>query len=242
MSFEAEIADFARALVDPGLPPPQGDARRFGIYRNNVAVGLIGTLKARFPVTRRLVGDDFFRAMAGAFVAACKPRTAVLIYYGGDFPAFVRDFEPAREFRYLPEVAALESAWVEAYHAPEALPLAMSAIGEVAPEELQGLRFVLHPAARLLGFASPAASLWAAHQGESEPEPPASWGPEDVLVTRPHAEVLVRALPPGGYDFLAALRDGATLGHAAAPLVAVGGDPGTHLVGLIEAGAFSSFL
>ncbi len=47
----------------------------------------------------------------------------------------------------------------------------------------------------------------------------------------------MRALPEGGYDLFAALRDGAPLGEAAEPLIAAGGDPGAHLVGLFEAGA-----
>src|SRR4051794_18631291 len=88
--FEAVISDFARALDDPAAPPPAHtlgrddgpDARRFAVYRNNIAVGLIGALESRFPVTRRLVGDDFFRGMSGAFVAVHKPRDAVLIRYG----------------------------------------------------------------------------------------------------------------------------------------------------------------
>src|SRR5579863_9947696 len=96
MSFEATIAAFARALADPALPPPEGalgrqgrpDARRFAVYRNNVAVGLTRALEARFPVTRRLVGDDFFRAAAGAFLAVHKPRDAVLVRFGAEFPEF----------------------------------------------------------------------------------------------------------------------------------------------------------
>jgi hypothetical protein len=52
--------------------------------------------------------------------------------------------------------------------------------------------------------------------------------------------VRVRALPPRGYDLLAALAQGAPLGEAAAPLLAAGDDPGAHLVGLLEAGAFAA--
>ncbi len=245
MPFETTIAAFARAVVDPALPPPevtlgpQGrpDARRFGVYRNNVAAGLIKSLEGRYPVTRRLVGEDFFRAMAGAYVAGNKPQSAVLIQYAADFPDFVRGFEPARDLTYLPDVAALENAWVEAYHAAEAEPLGLAALSEVAPERLEGLRLVFHPAARLLSFAEPAASIWAAHQGEGEPAAPAHWGAEQALITRPHADVMVRALPPGGYELFAGLMAGAPLGEAAAPLIAEGVDPGAHLVGLIEAGA-----
>ena len=238
VSFEAEISAFARALVDPAAPQ-SGDPRRFAVYRNNVAAGLIGSLEARFPVARRLVGDAFFRAMAGAFVAAQKPQNAVLIHYGADFPDFVRGFEPARDLPYLPDVATLENAWVEAYHAAEAVPLPLSALAEIDPEDLGDVQFALHPATRLLRMTHPAASLWSAHQVEGEPQPPAVWAAEDALITRPGADVFVRVLPPGGYALLAALRDGATLGQAAAPLLEAGDDPGPHLVGLIEAGAFS---
>ena len=241
MSFEATISAFARALADPHAPPA-GDARRFAVYRNNVAVGLIRNLEARFPVTRRLVGDDFFRGMAGAFVAREKPRTPVMIHYGAAFPAFVRGFAPAAELPYLPDVAALEDAWAQAFHAAEAEPLPATALAEVAPERLEGLRFAFHPAARLLEFATPAASLWAAHQGEGDPVAPEVWAPEAALVTRPQADVQVLRLPEGGSAFAAALRDGATLGEAAAPLIAAGGDPGAHLVGLIQAGAVSALI
>ena len=248
MSFETTISAFAAALTNPSAPPPpqtlgredRPDARRFAVYRNNVAVGLTKALEARYPVTRRLVGDAFFRAMAGAYIAGNKPQNAVLILYGADFPAFVRGFAPAAGLPYLPDVAALENAWMEAYHAAEAEPLPVAALAEVAPDRLERLRFVLHPAARLLRLATPAASIWAEHQGENEPETPEVWAAEDALVTRPHADVLVRALPPGGHGLLAALSAGATLGEAAAPLIAAGDDPGAHLVGLIEAGAFAA--
>jgi hypothetical protein len=247
MSFETTIAAFAAALTDPAAPAPgmtmgregRPDARRFSIYRNNVTVGLIKSLEARYPITRRLVGDDFFRGMAGAYVGGHKPTTAVLILYGADFPAFVRGFEPAAELDYLPDVAALENAWVEAYHAAEASPWPLTALADMAPERLETLRFAIHPAARLARFETPAASIWSAHQGEREPAPPPRWRGEDVLITRPHADVLVRVLPDGGHDFLAALRAGVSLGQAATPLIKAGGDPGVHLVGLIEAGAIA---
>ena len=66
MRFEATIRAFAAALAEPSAAPPAmtrgrlgaPDARRFSVYRNNVAVGLIGALEARYPVARRIAGDD----------------------------------------------------------------------------------------------------------------------------------------------------------------------------------------
>jgi len=245
MRFDATIDAFAEALTDPTRPSPpetrgregRPDARRFAVYRNNVAVGLIASLEMRYPVTRRLVGDDFFRAMAQAFAAQNKPSSPVLILYGAQFPAFVRRFEPARDIAYLPDVARLENAWVDSHHSADATPMELSELAAIDTERLPEVRFEFHPAARLLRFAHPAASIWAAHQGPGEPRAPECWRPEDALIARPHADVRVRILPPGGHDFAAALLAGAPLGEAVAQLAAEGADPGPHLVGLIEAGA-----
>jgi hypothetical protein len=88
----------------------------------------------------------------------------------------------------------------------------------------------------------PASSIWAAHQSDGEVKPPEQWLGEDTLVTRPNADVLVRILPAGGSVFAHALREGATLGEAHSAVDIEGFDPGTHLVGLIEAGAISELL
>ena len=247
MPFSETIEAFARALADPGRPPPietmgrerQADARRFAIYRNNIAVSLIAAIEARYPVTRRLVGDTFFRAMARAFVACNKPSSPVMLHYGDDFPDFIAAFEPARDLAYLADVARLENAWVEAYHSAEAEPLTVSALASVDPATFGDLRFAFHPAARLLRSNHPAASIWAGHQGEGDAKAPADWRGEDILVTRPDADVRVRILPASGYSFAQALQSGEALGEAHSAIDFEGFDPGSHLIGLIEAGAIS---
>ena len=250
MPAEATLADFAAALADPTRPVPTQtrgreagpDIRRFGIYRNNVAAALIGALEARFPVSRRLVGDDFFRGMAGAFVAGNKPSSPVMIAYGDAFPGFVEGFAPARDLPYLGDVARLENAWVEAYHSAEATVLTLADLAALPPDNLGEARFRAHPSVRLLRSPHPAASIWAGHQGDGEPRGPAHWAAEDALIVRPDADVSLRILPPGGHDFAAALFAGQPLAQAAAPLAETGIDPGVHLVGLIEAGAFSCLI
>jgi hypothetical protein len=247
MPFSQTIKTFASALGDPTHPPPAGtigregapDVRRFAVYRNNIAVSLIAALEARYPVTRRLVGEAFFRAMARAFAARNKPRSAVMLCYGVDFPDFVSRFEPARDLAYLPDVARLENAWVEAYHSAEEEPLALAALAAFDPAALGDSRLAFHPAARLLRSEHPAASIWAGHQGEGPARPPQDWRAEETLVTRPDADVKVRILPLGGYSFACALQGGATLAEAHAAMDVDGFDPGAHLVGLIEAGAIS---
>src|SRR5271165_3438486 len=112
MSFETTIAAFAAALRDPAARPPAGsmgrlgaaDTRRFAVYRNNVAVGLIGALEARYPVARRIVGPEVFRALARSFASAKRPRSPVMIAYGDDFPEFLVEAGAALDPPYLAEV------------------------------------------------------------------------------------------------------------------------------------------
>ncbi len=249
MSFEATIAAFAAALCDPAAPPPvatrgrQGapDSRRFAVYRNNVAVGLIGALETRYPVARRIAGQDAFRMMARAFSNAHKPRSPVLVAYGEDFPDFVAAQFAELGLPALADVARLESAWVEAYHAGDAGVASLAHLAALDPAALPGARIAFHPAARLLTFATPAASIWASFQDGAEPAAPPRWRGEDALVTRPEADVSVRILPPAGYAFANRLRDGATLAEAAETL-ADAGEFGPHVVGLVAAGAVASII
>ena len=177
--------------------------------------------------------------MARAFVAQAKPRAAIILDYGADFPDFIACFEPARELAYLADVARVENAWVEAYHSAEAEPLTVAALASIDPTTFVDLRFAFHPAARLLRSDHPAASIWAGHQGEGEAKAPVDWRGEDILVTRPDADVRLRILPAGGYSFALALQGGVSLGEAHSATDFEGFRPGSHLIGLIEAGAIS---
>jgi hypothetical protein len=248
MSFETAVRAFAAALGEPSAPPPATthgrmgtpDARRFAVYRNNIAVGLIGALEARYPVSRRLAGEALFRAMARAFVHAHKPRSPVMISYGTEFPEFVVECEGANTG--LVDVARLEDAWVEAYHAEDAAAAAVDELAALSSGRLPGTRIAFHPAARLLRFATPAASVWASAQNLDHPVTLAEGHGEDALVTRPDCDVRVRVLPPLAYDFALKMLEGATLIEAFTALDDPAFDFGTHLVGLVESGAVASII
>ncbi len=248
MPFEATVSAFAAALGKPSASPPAmtrgrlgaPDARRFSVYRNNVAVGLIGALEARYPASRRFAGDDAFRAVARAFVRASKPRSPVMIAYGEDFPEFIAAYVGLTPC--LADVARLENAWVEAYHAADAAAATIADLAGLSPDLLPGTRIAFHPAARLVRFSTPAASIWAAAQDGDSPAAPTEAAGEDALITRPDADVRVRILPPLAYDFALSLQEGATLIEAALALNDPAFDFGSHVVGLVESGAVASLI
>ncbi len=219
---------FARALLDPGQAPvgldPEGraDAARFDVYRNNVTVSLIEALEAGYPAIRRLVGEAFFRACAAHYVTCEPPRSPIMLHYGKSFPEFLRHFEPLAGYPYLADVARIERAWLEAYHAAEAEPLDPAALAGVAGHRARDLCFTLHPSVRVVRSAFPALTLWRLNVAEDDPPPiQLGAGAEDALIVRPGAEVEVRAMPPGGAAFLETLAGGGTLAEAATRAVSV---------------------
>ena len=222
---------FAAALLDASAPVPAAmrahgtnpPERRFAVYRNNVVASLIAALAARFPVVQRLVGEDFFRAMARAYVVEEPPRSPVLLEYGDTFPGFIENFAPSAAIEYLADVARLELARGRAYHAADAMPIDAGVLASLAPEELGELRLALHPSVSLLQSPYPIVSIWEAHQAP-EVAPVSRWGPEAALVARPALEVEVRRLPPGGYCFMSGLSEGSELAAAAEAASAASAD------------------
>ena len=243
-------AAFARALADPGRPPPPeirrgpepgGDGarpKRFDVYRNNVTVAAVDALAETFPAVRQLVGDAFFRATARAYFEASPPSSPLLFRYGATFGDFLDGFPPAAGVPYLGDVARLEFARLQAFHAADATPVAISALGAVPPEAVAGATFEFHPSAALTRSRYPVVSLWGASSGLAAPEDVDMDRAEDALTVRPALSVETRILPAGGGDFIAALLGGATLGEAAeaGASAAAGFDLSPHLTGLFETG------
>lgn len=216
---------FAAAILDPGLPVPHGlvgpdrkpSARRFNVYRNNVVVGLIEALKAAFPAVRRIVGDEFFTAMARAYVAFEPPATPVMLEYGATFPDFIGTFEPVVCVPYLTDIARLERAWAEAYHAAEAEPTNPALLGSIDAQSLSRVRFQLHPSLRIVRSPYPVVSIWSMNIDGGTPTGIDIYGgSENAIVIRPDAEVTVRVVAAGAATFILRLEAGASISDATA--------------------------
>ena len=243
---------FAAALLAPDrdtpavVTGPGGRAahRRFDVYRNNVTVSLIEALAAVYPAVQRITGPDFFRAMARAHVRAMPPTSPLLFDYGRDFPGFIERYEHAQAMPFLGDVAQIERAWLDAYHAADAAALDASELASVRPERLAELRFAGHPAARIIRSDFAAVSIFSANRSDV-PVPRIDGSvPEDALITRPDCDVVVRHLPPGGAVFARLLIAGQLLGRAAEAAFdeAPDFDLASNIAGLIAAGAFTHLI
>lgn len=239
MQHDAQTA-FRDALRAGRLPPgvtaadPAEAARRFSVYRNNVAASLGQALARRFPVIERLVGPEFFAALARAYLEADPPQTPVLAEWGAGFGTFLRGFPPLAGWPFMADVARIEHARGRAFHAADAAPVDPAAVTGADPAQL---RLTLHPSVTVLRLDHPAVAIWAQNQPGAAPLPLPS-GPQIALILRdPGFAVPVTAMSPAEAAFLEALQAGATLAAAAA--ASPGHDPVLQLAALMHRGAIT---
>ena len=234
--------DFSRLLFDPrakeGLEEIDGNGlapgQRLQIYRNNLFISLTEALAADYPVVQRLVGDDFFSHAAREFIQRHPSRSGNLHDFGAAFPEFIGSLSAAANHAYLADVAALERAWQEAYHAASHGPFDPGVLAGMTADRYGRLRFSLHPSARIVRSDWPILRIWTANQPGSDGGQTIDLdaGGESVLAIRPEFEVRLVPLERAEATWIGALAGGATLEHSLR--LALHEDPGfdlNHMLG-----------
>jgi hypothetical protein len=244
----ATLPDYQRQFADTVLTADREGAltlfqsrlarSRLGlrVYANNAMHALVSALQDTFPVVNAILGDETFTALAVAYARTNPPvRDALLVWYGEGFPSFL-DRIAVEEAPYRADLARLEWAWLEAYHAPEAVPLPPAAFTALTPEQLIGAHLRLHPSVRLLHCAHDIEPIWRRHRGALD----AAAGSEHsgrsrcIAVMRPFVDVIVRPLSAPVFGCLVRLGDGAPFGDAASDLAEA--DHVVELQALLAAG------
>ncbi len=217
---------FSRSLLSASAPEtgdlvrPNGltSARRVQVYRNNVFASLTEALRAVYQVVERLVGEGFFRYAAHRFIVGHASRSGNLHRFGREFPQFLTKFDPAAALAYLPDVARLEWASHEVYHAAALPPLDIRRLHTVDSNDYHRLRFRLNPTTRLIDSPYPVLRILEANQNDTGDAATVDLaaGGERVLVMQQDTELKLQRLGAGDYAFLSALGRDCSLGESAA--------------------------
>ena len=138
-------------------------------------------------------------------------------------------------------MAALEWARLGAYHALDADTLCSDLLHKLTPEILETLCFSMHPALTVISSRWPVGSIWQVTTEGGDGLQVNMKQAEEVLVVRPLLNVETHILPADGAMLLNRLRSGLTLPVAADQVMQVfpGFNPGNHLYGLLNLGAFT---
>lgn len=207
----------AARLIDdsPGLPA----AAHLQIYRRAVAGTLVRALGEVHPVCRRLTGEEFFDAMAGAYLRCTPSHSPDLADHSADFADFIDRFPPAAALPYLGDVARLEWSWHRAFHAATAPAFDWATLAAIAPDEQSGLRFLLPPSATLLASPWPVHRIWQINQPDDQGKDALDLdaGASRLMIWRQDRQMRIDALDAREWWLLRQFRDGLTLGELGAP-------------------------
>jgi len=213
---------------------------RLAVYRGNVYGNYLKALSGSYPITRAIVGEEFFEGMAREYARQYPSTCGDLNAYGGMLADFVENFPPAGDLPYLPDVARMEWLAHRAYYAADGIPFDAARLMRTPQEEQERLRPVLASACALFKSSWPLKRLWEIHQDDyiGEFEIDLDSGPDRILIHRPEWQVRVDSLTRGDFRFLSGAMNGETLCEALAAAMeqGTGFDPGYALVHWVRVG------
>jgi hypothetical protein len=199
--------EFAAALDQPATSA-------MAVYRNTVLHGAVEALRANFRVIEELVGPEMFESVAVDYATECPPRQPVLALYGARFPDWLETQPWVRDLPYLPDVARVERLCIESLMAADAEPL--SAV-DISDRDFTELTVELHPALRFTWLATPAMSIWLAHQRPISSELNVDWKAEGALFARPEPNIIHSPrIGRAAHRMLFGIRLGESVGRAVA--------------------------
>ena len=246
--FGAAIEDAGRASAAAGMfrGDPERSLARLAVYRGNVYANCGKALASAYPIVRKIVGEEFFDAMAREYVRSNPSQSGDLNRYGERLCDFVAGFPHTADLPYLPDVARMEWLLHRAYFAENASPFDPSSLARVEAERYLALRLELSAACALLESDWPLGRIWTIHQDDSRGafEIDLDSGPDRVLVHRPLWRAQVLSLACGDFLFLSAASRGETLGAAlqAAATADASFEPSTALARWIHAQVITSLV
>ncbi|GJL86069.1 MAG: DUF2063 domain-containing protein [Micavibrio sp.] len=200
--------DFAELFNVGDIPLPE----RLKVYRNNIIGSLTDVMIASHPLLEKLVGHEFLELMARSFVLENPPTHGCLNMYGAGFDKFIESYELAKALPYLADMAKLEIAMNEAYHAPEDEPLKANELATASPEDLQ---LKLRQNVQLVSSRYPLDKI-RNFCIEDDPDKTMSVdsGGVKMMIYRPELDSVIVKLEDGEYEMLLALNQGVGLNEA----------------------------
>lgn len=190
-------------------------------HANTVSYARLLALEETFPLTRQHLGDTTFNVAARQFVETAVARGSDANRIGAGFPSCLSD--PVTF-----ELAQIEWAWLESYHAADAAPLTLADLRGLNEAALLSLPVAPHPSARIVEISLPISAALHELAGAQ---------PAAILCVRPDTDV--RLVPLDLVQraaFSAAAGENATLGNLLSTAIELAGEqaplePIFHLIG-----------
>ncbi len=216
--------------LDPALFAGPEDRILLGLkaHANTISHARLVALEETFPLTREQVGVAAFNQLSREYVETADARAADSNRIGQNFIGYLRDF-PVHAVTV--QLAAIEWAWLESYHAADAVSMTLADLGGFDEATLLAMPVGIHPSAQAVKLVAPLASVL---------EELAAQHPHSVLAIRPDAEVRLVPLDADQAAVLAlAAKENCTVGNLLELAFEVAGEQASlePILYLIGAGA-----
>lgn len=184
--------------------------QRLQIYHNNLFISLTECLQSVYPTVRKLVGDEFFEATVRQYIRLYPPTSSDMHVFGNQFAEFLIHFPAVQTLQYLPEVAQLDWHYHEVFHEAESSKFDFTKLKNVPENKYGDIRFILHPAARLIAFGFPVIQIWQICHDVNfkDAEVDLVQGGEKILMMRQQLEISFAQLSEGEFALLSAFNAG----------------------------------
>jgi len=208
-----------RSTVDARLPlnPQRGTAgrERLSVYASGYLIRYREALQEVYEAVHHVVGERTFAQIARAYAASYPSHDYNLSLVGRHLPHFLITHTIRQQLPFLPDLATLEWAVAEAFHATEQPALTLTRWQALSLEQWEHGHLHLHPAIRLVRSRWPILDLWAARtQDRSSISIELINRPQCVLVSRPNLQVRCAVLEAPQEALLQSLLAGRSLGEA----------------------------
>lgn len=143
--------------------------QQISIYRGSIFGGLKKALAETYPVTKELVGDDFYNMMLGEYIKTYPCQVQDLNDYGEELPDFIRGLKQARSIPYLADIAQLEWFCNSALNT-EIQKNNLVDLEFLNTKQITELKLNLPNGSALLQSNYPVDEIWEMHQNDIEKE------------------------------------------------------------------------
>lgn len=161
---EGFVADMRRAtlqdLKSTILPGKFESNDLMQVYRNNYYISLTEALRSVYVSVDKLVGKGFFDFVAHGYIDAHPSKSGNLHEFGDCFAGFIGSLEQAASVPYIADVARLDWAWHQMFHAKDSEPLDVEVLGEFRHEDFGALHFKFVAAMQILKMDYTIFGLW----------------------------------------------------------------------------------
>jgi hypothetical protein len=205
---------------------PQGGSRgevRMAVYAEAYLARMAEALAEVYETVRHLTGKEAFIELTESYLDAHPSHSYNLNSVGDALPEHLGRTRFAEALPFLPDLARLEWAIAQAFHASEGAPFDPSELAGFSEDAWERARVAFQPSVAVVSSAWPILDLWNARKTPTtEIDIGLEGRPQDVLVSRHGLEVVCELLQPEQADLIRRLQKGEALGQVCAHLAGDG--------------------